>query len=185
MVHKVKGRVLMPNLVTDGGRTLPVAADPVAATGATLGKFERSIRVARFYLTNLTADVLAANDYGSKKLCDLPNTALVIVGAVVDLTAAVTGTGSSLANVDLAIGTVATASANFSTAGEDNLVAKIDCTAQGVIDGASGATETNVFVAAGTNAVYINVATGDISTAGTVVLNGVVDLLYIDVGKAL
>lgn len=184
MSHKQKIRTVLTNPVLGGARVIS-SLTPTAGTGSRVENLSSLVQRSRFKLTGMVAAVLAANDYGSVKLCDLPNTQILVLGVIVDLSAAVAGTGSSLANVDLAVGTVATASAAFSNAGEKNLCPKIDCTAQGVIDGASGSTETNVLIAAGaSNAVYLNVATGNITTDGSVTLDGFVDIIYLDIGKA-
>lgn len=183
MASKVKQRTVLVNPVIDG-QDLHASLSVTPSTGAVLIPQFQQLRRARLKLTSFAIAVAAADDFGSLKLCDLPNSQLLVVGAIVDLDATVTGTGSSLAAVDLAIGTVATASTNFANAGEKNVVDKLDCTSGGVIDGAA-ATAINLLIAAGaSNALYVNVATGNISTAGVVTLNGYIDIIYVDLGKA-
>lgn len=181
MVQKVKQRTLLPNQVpTQGTAVTPTTANGVAGT-----TLPANVRRQVLKLTDTLIPVTAALDYGGLKLCDLPNSNLVFLGAIVDLSAAVTGTGATLAAVDFALGTVTTASTTFSNAGEDNLVEKIDCTAGGAIDGASVQATTSIFVAAGaSNAIYANVATGNITTDGGVTLNGTIELFFLDLGKA-
>lgn len=180
MASKIKNRVLLDNAAVGNARiTAGSAVTP--GTGVTLDSQALVMRRARLKLTAFNVTVTAALDYGGTKLCDLPANKILIVGTVVDLSCAITGTGATLAAVDLAVGTVTTASAAFSNAGEKNIVAKIDCTAGGVIDGASASAETNVLIAAGTNAIYVNVASA-CTADGAATLDGYIDIYYYDLG---
>lgn len=182
MVNKLRGRTIMEHAApTEGGEVHSGrAVTATTANGVVAVDHTRLMRKVRLMLTNFTVTDLGANDYGSLKLCDLPNTALLFVGAVVNLTAAGTGGVDTIANLDVAVGTVATATTAFSNAGEKNLCPKIDVSSGGVCQGQSTSSETNVFITAGSsNSVYLNI--GDvISTDGTVVFNGYVELFYYD-----
>lgn len=182
-MHKQKQRTTLEHAFIDNAE-LRMGLSVTPGTGVIAEYAANPYRRARLKLTGFVVSVTAANDYGGTKLCDLPNSNLMILGAIVDLQATAGGGFSTLANLDLAIGTVTTASAAFSNAGEDNIVPKIDSSAGGVVDGASGSTEVNVFLAAGTNALFVNVATGNIATDGTVTLDGYIDVIYLDLGKA-
>lgn len=184
MANKLKARTIIDNLVVDGD-FVRNGADVTPGTGVTLETQCSAVKRAKLKLTNFVVTVDADDDFGSTKLCDLPNSNLLILGAMVDLTAVGAGGFTLEQNLDLAIGTVATASADFSNAGEDNIVAKIDGTAGGVVDGSSISIGALVPIAAGaSNDVFVNVATGDIATDGTVTLNGFIVIYYIDIDKA-
>jgi hypothetical protein len=179
MVHKFKGGVIVDNtLISNGQRTSPTASITVAEKGSVI---HRSV----LSLAAKSVSVLAANDYGSTKLVDLPNTNILIVGCIVDLTATLTGgcLTAGAATVDVAIGTVATTTTAFSNAGEKNLCPKIDMSAGGVAQGANTASETNVLIAAGaSNAIYLNVGEVISPPDGTVVFSGLITILYVDLG---
>lgn len=155
---------------------------PVAGTGVTVEKGARSVQRMRLRVDGLVVNVDADDDFGSHLLATLPNADLMILGCIVSLTAVAGGGFSTLANLDVAVGTVATASTDFSNANEDDLVAKIDGTAGGVVAGGGTIPSSNVvhLAAAADNEVYLNLATGAIATDGTVTLTGFVDVLYID-----
>lgn len=184
MVQKLRGRVVAPGLQIAGAPVITPLL-PTAATGVTAAARTLPVRSMLFTVTALALTMSAANDYGSVKLCDLPNTNLIILGAAVDLTGTVSGFASDVGTaVDLAIGTVATASAAFSNAGEKDIVPKIDGTGAGTtstIVGANTSTEANKFIAAGaSNALYINASDPVTSGTGTLTLTGTVEIFYID-----
>lgn len=53
--------------------------------------------------------------------------------------------------------------------------------AEGVIDARSTATEANLFVAKGTNALYLN-AQATIASDATLTVSGTIDVLYVELG---
>lgn len=173
----------IPNL-RDGISLLPV---PVAGVGMDVAPvLPQRIRLK---LSAFSVSLLAANDFGSAKLCDLPASNLVIHGAVVDLTSTQTGFASNAGTaVTMAIGTVATASTNFANAGEKNILGAITGTGAGSPGAEKGSSQENgavidVLLAPGAKALYLNV--GDPVTAGTgvVAFSGVIDVYYTDLGS--
>lgn len=179
-----KQKTIFQNLYLDDVAMKSASAvTPNTAALCTLLSQGLVLRRARLELAALVVTIDNTLDYGSTKLCDLPNTGILFVGAVCSLAATGTGGVSSIAAVDVALGTVATASTTFATTGSKNLMAKVDVTSGGVAAGQSVAAETNILLAPGaSNAVYLNVV-DVISTDGTVVFTGFVDILYFDVGK--
>lgn len=183
-----RGREILKNPYLDGVRA--TAGNPVTpntAGGVTLEPLARQVQFARLRLTNFTVNIDADDDFGSKKLLDLPAGAVIVSAAVVDLTVAVAGfQTNTVANLDLALGTAAIATVDFTGAGEDNITPKID----GVGAGATGTMKGNSTVASstfnvpldpGAKAIYVNCV--DVTNAdGTVTLNGLIEVGFIDLG---
>jgi hypothetical protein len=142
----------------------------------------------RLNLAGKTISVAAADDFGSLKICDLPTSNLLMLGVNVNLNTTQSGfTSNNGTAIDCALGTVATASADFSNAGEDSLMEKVDGTGTtagsvrgaGMSDGGLAA----VKLAAGAKSVYLNIA--DPCTGAAVLTLGAdswVDLWYADLG---
>lgn len=178
---------LVAEATIDGG-DLDVGTDLTAGTGATSIAYDLClVRKARITMTAEQVAILEANDYGSALLATFPDKHIVLLGAVMDLTATgdgETGGVETITDVDVALGSAATASTDFSNAGEKAYMAKIDVQAAGVCEGAATASECPVLItAASTNKVYINVACS-ITADGYVEFTGWVDLFYIDMGDA-
>lgn len=170
----------LPNL-RDGVSNLPTPANSM--TMDILPVIVQRVRVKAN--GSQTVAVAAADDFGSMKLCDLPTGNIMVLGVNVDLVCTQAGfTSNNGTAIDAAIGTVATASADFSNAGEDNLMTKVDGTGttSGLIKGA-GASDGGlgpVLLAAGAKAIYLNIADPS-TTAGVLTLvSGWVEILYID-----
>lgn len=184
MVGKVKQRTIHENAVLgDYDVQQPVLGAGTPGTGVVAIKGARSVTRLTLDLTNVAVAVDADDDFGGTLLLTLPNTPVRILGVLVDLVATAAGGFSTLANLDVAVGTVVTASADFSNAGEDNLVAKIDGTSGGVVAGGGAVPSSGHLdvAAAADNEIWVNVATGNIATDGTVTLNGTVTLLLLEV----
>lgn len=133
--------------------------------------------------------IAAADDFGSALLATFPETNLLITATVADLTFEVAGLTSDVATtVDMAIGTVATASADFSNAGEDDLMPKFDgvgAGATGSLQGAASSSTVNVYLeAAADNEVYLNVASPVATGEGTITVSGTITLFVLDLGAA-
>lgn len=182
MPQKFRGLQNIPSLVADEHRVSHgTSPTPNSAGGVSMEKFSRPPQWVRLRLTAAVLSMTAANDYGSLKLADLPNANLQILGAKFALTATMAGFASNVGTaLDVALGTVATASAAFSNAGEKDLIPKVDATGAGAtatIAGAGTSTEAEKFIAAGTNAVYLNASSPVTSGTGTLTITGYVDLL--------
>lgn len=144
----------------------------------------RVVREATFtFDDNVDVAIPQANPYGNVKLGDLPATNVIILGAIIDIAV----TGSNLtpdADLSLALGTVATASADFSNAGEDNLIEGV-APSSGDVKSASGTDGgiSNVLVPAGTAGLYLNIGANPAPTGGgtaTVTTGGTIRVFYID-----
>lgn len=187
MTHKIKQRFLSPNLEIDGAKALD-QLDFTAATGASIERKFGVLRVAEITLSSFVVSMTAANDFGGTKICDLPNTNLLVMGVMVDLAVTVAGLATNTAaSLDVAIGTVTTASVDFSNAGEDNLVAKIDgvgATATGTVEGHSGALTSVLVTAGASNALYLNASSPVTTGTGTATFSGTIRVFYFDLSVA-
>lgn len=184
MVQKERQRTINTNI--SDGNTRGVSG---VLAGVTLKEGVLIPKRVTMQLAAVVLSMTAAQDFGSLKLCDLPTTNLRFKGAFVDLSITVAGlTTNTAVSVDVALGTVATASAAFSNAGEQNLIQKIDGvggTATGTVKGASateGTPVTQVELAAGAKAVYLNASSPVTSGTGTVTITGTVEFVYEDLG---
>lgn len=133
----------------------------------------------------LSISVLAANDFGSVKIVDLPPTNLQFFGAQVDLV--IQGTGGvagSLGSVDLALGQVATASVDFTNVGEDNVIVAVSATAGGLVKGGGFIAGFSLFAAQGVSPeIFLNAGINPGVADGTIeVVSGTITLVYFDVG---
>jgi len=184
MTAKVRQRTLMPNLVLPADQ---LGQAPTMASGITNEAQPLVIRRERIVLDGVTVAITAALDYVAQELLTLANTNAIIFGTVVNLVGVGDGTGvDTIENVDIAVGTVATTSTDFSNAGEDNLCEKIDLTAAGVGQGDSldNTTPALVFVgAAADNKIYLNMACA-ITADGSVTFTGTIDVFWADLGVA-
>jgi hypothetical protein len=207
-MHKSKIKALIQNAELGDGCTLTSGADlqtgakilgsaveeasavtPNAAGLVTLGEQAQPIKRAVLTLTAAELDMAAADNFGSLLLATLPNTNILILGAVVDLAVVMSGFASNvLTTLDIAVGTAATASTDFSGANEDNLCQKID----GVGAGASGTVKGAVAAAIGVvaltaaadNKIYLNGSSPVTTGTGTATCTGTVEILYVERGVA-
>lgn len=177
---KNKQLARFPNL-RDSFSSLPAAANslPFKAGPVVLQRVEID-------LSGLVVSMLAANDFGSMKLCDLPATGQIVVMATLDATFVVAGcavnAGTSVLN---ALGTAATASTALTGTNENNLIGVLTATGGGTTgtskkNGASA----NVLVPAGANAIYLNASSAVTSGTGTLTYGAgsKVVLFLLDVG---
>lgn len=171
----------------DGG-DLDIGSDLTAGAGTTSIAYDLVlVRKARLTLTAERLTILEANDYGSIELVTLPNKNVLFLGLVMDLTA--TGDGEAggvetITNVDLAVGSVATTSTDFSNAGEKAYMPKIDVQAAGVSEGKSTSSEAPVIIAAGASNKFVLNASCSITADGYIDLTGWIDVFYLDLGVA-
>lgn len=178
-MHKSNVRTSLPNLEV-GGALLGSGRATTLGTGVRGDDHALVPRKARFVFTAQALAITEALDYASLKLCDLPDGNIMILGALVNLTFTGTGGVDTPANVDMALGTAAASASTLSGAMLD-IVAKIDATAGGVVQGGSTDTEAPQIIAASSDAIYLNVA-DVIGTDGTLVLTGEIELIYLDLG---
>lgn len=162
-----------------------VASD--LATGVERTRQQTPVRRERLTLTAVEIEVASGDDFGSIKLLDLPDSNIIFLGAVLDLSVAIAGAASNVATtLDMALGSTAADNATLATTMLD-LVPKIDgvgAGTPGVVDGASTATEAPLLKASGTKEVYLNAAIPVTTGTGTLTVTGTIDLVYIDLGVA-
>lgn len=176
MVFKQKQKTILPNLTV--GRRVGTPT-----TGAALST--RPLVTQRITLSGFVVSMAAADDFGGTKLLDLINADLVIVSAVLNLAVVVAGLAvNTAAALDVALGTVTTASAAFSNAGEKDVVPKIDgvgATATGTVIGQGTTTEALKAIAAGaSNALFLNASSAVTTGTGTATFTGTIDLIMVD-----
>ena len=191
MVHKIKGKVLLPN-ANVGDSKIVEGLRPAAANSLPLETSMLGLMRARFLLEGAVISILAANDFGGIQLCDLPNSNLMIAGALIDAQYTVAGFASNQGDtVDWALGTVTLASADFSNGGEQSLIDEFDGTggtAAGVANAHSfdnSAPDLTFLDASASNDVFLN-AQGAVTTGtGTITFaaGSFVDLFYFDLGE--
>lgn len=181
---KINQRVLAPNLI-DRDSVLP--SGPLA--GISIMEHHRIVKEAEFVFSGVVLSIPNADDFGNVKICDLPATNILILGAVLDLAIVTAGlTVNTAAAVDMALGTVPTASVDFSNAGEDSLIEKMDgvgATPTGTMKGASasiGAGLGPVRFASGAKPLHLNASSAVAAGTGTVTITGHIRLFYIDLG---
>jgi hypothetical protein len=176
--NKLRGGTVIEGARVDNG----TAVTPNSASGITLANFSRPARIAKLTLTATSVAILAANDYGSVKLCDLPEGFLAIVGVKADLVVTGSAVITDVTVVDYAVGTVALTSIDFSNAGEDNLIAEGDVAALGVLEASSTAALSGpVMLDAGAKAIYLNLQAA-IATNSAVTVSGTVEVMYLELG---
>lgn len=147
----------------------------------------RYVRTARITLTELAVAVTAANDFGGSKICDLPDSNILILGAEANLSLDKDGTGI-VAATDLVVG-IGTAVASNSTLSGAMIDVLTDALTDDV-DPAIFAQHTNdlstpalVFVDDGAAAgLFLNVA-ATLTVDGSVLATGTIDIYYIDTGN--
>ncbi len=161
------------------GNLLEGANPTVLPTGATLDVKSPPVLHATITLAADTLDIEAANDYGALQLSnDLP-AAYMLVATKLALTfthADLTGDAST---VDVAVGTVTTASVDFTNAGEDDLREKIDATGTttGTVTGLAAAGAS--LVPGITTDLFLNASSPVTAGTGVLTLTGDIDVWYI------
>lgn len=187
MAQKIRQKTLMPNAVIDGqpmSKGLELTAN--TAAGVTAVTKSRPDQFVTMTLESVRVSIASTDDFGSVKLCDLPTTGLKLTGVIVSLTGVVAGTtGGDGATVDLAVGSAATASTDFSGTNEKNALQKVDCTGGAGVLAASGISNqatASATVAQGTNALYLNVSSPVAASTATIDFSGTIHLTFKDLG---
>lgn len=194
MVQKIRQKLLMSGGIAVPGRNNDDTGRPIidGVSAVTVTEKIRQVRHSIFKLNALSVTVLAANDYGSAKISDLPDTNMLVLGAECDLVVTKGGVTSGLVaatDIICGIGTTATADTTIGTT-DQNIIAATTLSTNalaldldvhnlaasaalvGILDGPS-------------NALYFNVAaTGsDPSADDSVSVTGTLDLYWIDLGN--
>lgn len=187
-VQKNRQPLLAPQLMD--GLSLKVT-EP--GTGAAITDEAVVPRRARITLTNATLTITAALDYGSLKVCDLPNRNLMLLAVEADLTLVKQGnTNGLLAATDLDVG-MGTAPASATTLATTmiDVLEKVDVdtdalsvTFQRHSNDQATATFPKRIADDANAALYLNaVAIAGITADSTLTVSGTIDVIYVDVGK--
>ena len=188
MTNKSRQVLLAKNL-DDGLRELPT---PAAGIGV-----EHDVnlpRVSRIRLADLEIAVAAADDFGSALLLTLPDRNLAIDNVECDLTLVKAGTTNGLVaatDLNVAIGTVATAAIDHSNANEQDVLELVllDTNALSLeLETATIAQTTAsmpvLLADAADNELYLNVgAVGGITADDTLAVTGFIDIYWRDLGN--
>lgn len=162
-------------------------------TGVTLENTTLAPKRCRLTLSSAVINVLAANDYGSLKVCDLPDKNIMLLGCEVDLTVvkgnAASGIGSAT-DLDMAVGTAAASSTTLSGAMIDVIEKQdIDTNALSVDMEAHTQDQSTAqpplrLADDAALALYLNaVAVAGITADDTLTCSGTIDLYYFDLGN--
>lgn len=147
----------------------------------------RFVRTARITLAALNIDVTAADDFGGSKICDLPDSNILILGAEVNLSLDKDGTGI-VAATDMTVGIGTAVASNSTLSG-----AMIDVLTDALTDDVDPAvfaqhthdlsTPALVFVDdAAAAALFLNIA-ATLTVDGSILATGTIDIYYIDTGN--
>lgn len=186
MSEKIRGPLVVP-LLKDGV-TVQIS-EP--GTGVRVNDQACVPRKCRLTLSGFSIAVLAAQDYGGTKLCDLPDRNMLILGIEVDCVVTKQGnTNGIVAATDITMGigsTVASASTLATT-----MIDYIESTAMTAdtlavdfekhTNDQSTATFPKKVVDAASTALFMNIAAA-ITADSSVTVDGFVDIFYVDLGN--
>ncbi len=147
----------------------------------------RYVRHARITLTDLLLAITAALDYGGVKICDLPDSNILILGAEVDLSMVKDGVGIVAAtDITMGVGTAVASNATLSGAMIDVLTAALTADEDPAIFQLHThelGTPVLVFVDDGAAAALFLNAAATLAADGDLTVTGTIDLYYIDTGN--
>ena len=186
MSFKQKQIARLPNQ-RDGISQLP----SVSVAGVGLDILPLQPFVARLRLDEVELAIDEGDDYGSVKLCDLPDSNLHLLGVELDLTVVKGGeTGGLVAatDLDMGVGTAAASNSTLATTMID-IVEKVDLNDDALsVDlevhtlGQSTATMPKQIADAADSALYLNAAAA-ITTSDVLTISGEVYIYLIDLGN--
>lgn len=164
----------------DGNLVEAVSNPTVLPTNATVVMQSPLVKHMTITLAADTLSMTAANDFGSLQLtATLPALYRIQAVSLTGLTFTHTDLAGDASTVDIALGTVVTASIDFSNAGEDDIRAKIDATGTttGTISGpvAIAASE----IPGNTTDLFLNASSPVTAGTGILTLTGDIDIWYI------
>lgn len=184
-----ENRVLLAPKLKDGV-SLHLSAP---AAGVRLQDSAMVARHCRLTLDGLSIAVLAANDYGSAKLLDLPDRNLLLLSVEVDCVVTKAGTTNGIVaatDLDMAIGTAAASNATLSST-MVNVIEKVDIDTDALavdLEIHSSDQSTAAFplkvVDGASSALYLNLACA-ITANDSVSVSGTIDIRYIDLGNLI
>jgi len=189
-----KGNIGFSNLHLIPG-DFKVQAPAVVTPAGSIKMENKGLVIARyrFKLAGQTLNIAAANDYGGLQLVDnFPVKNYLIVGAMFNLAYGVAGFAVNQGDaMDFALGTVTTASAAFSNAGEDDLIEKVDGVGASTTGTAKGhsfdlGSPALIFRDAGANNdLFLNASSAVTSGTGVITFTtgSIVDLFAVDLDE--
>jgi hypothetical protein len=148
---------------------------------------------ARVKLEDIELTVAASDDFGSVKLCTLPDTNLYIMGMEVNLAVVKAGTTNGIVaatDLDFGIGSAAASASTLATTMIDYLEKSdvnddaLAVSYQAHTQGQSTASFPKKVADAADNELYLNLACA-ITADDSVTLNGWVDIFYVDLGNEI
>jgi hypothetical protein len=185
MTKKIRQELLAPAM-TDG-RTL----SPAPNTNVTQVESQQIVKHVRMTLTDFVLSVAAAQDYGGTKICDLPDTNIMLLGVEADLVITKGGTTNGLVaatDLDVAVGTAVASNATLATT-MINVLEKVDLNDNDLVvdfEAHSNDNSTSTFplliADSATAALYLNIA-ASITADDTASVDGTIDIFYIDLGN--
>lgn len=195
MSIKIRNKLYLSNVedMDFEGKTVDDGLLVTPGTGVTKDdniKLVNHVRLSMSSLSVTITDTGGANGgYGSVKLCDLPDTHLLVFAAAANLsfTEAAAGIGNTAA-LKYSVGTAAEATNDTLDSTQANLIASTDATlvssAKANVMNSSSAVAF-IDASSGTAAIHLNfgIPNADISASGAIVVTGYVDLFYIDLGN--
>ncbi len=187
MTEKVRGALLAP-YVQDG---VSVQLLEAQGTGVTGHDQMVTVRRLRLTLTNFTIAVLAAQDYGGTKLCDLGDRNMLLLGMEVDCVVTKQGNTNGIVaatDINMSIGSAVAAATPLAGTAIDTVEATAITADSLTVDFEKHTNDqsTAVFpkkIADGaSNALFMNL-TAAITAHSAVTVNGIVDIFYVDLGN--
>lgn len=186
MTAKTRQKSLTPNL-RDG------APLPTPASGQGFDLSLATPYVGTFKLSSLTLDVAAADDFGSVKLCDLPDSNLLLLAVEVDLVLTKGGVTNGLeaaVDLDMGVGTAA-ASAQTLAGAMIDVIEKVDVDTnalavdfEAISVGQATAAYPLQIADGASNALYINCGVpAGITADDDLTIDGTVRVVWIDLGN--
>lgn len=187
MVQVIRQKTLIPGL--DDGSSLSFGEPN---TGVAIANSNHVVRKAVLkLLTDFTVAVAQADDFGSTKLMDLPDTNLLLLGVEVDCTITKGGTTNGLVaatDLDVGIGTAAASASTLATTMID-IIEKADLNADTITaefeahtNNQATATFPKVIADGASTALYFNVAAA-ITADDSLTVDGTITIFYIDLGN--
>lgn len=187
------GAVLDGEIQAPAGSSAGGGAVTANAAGGVTALFDRmrAVRHVRLVLADVSIAVLAANDYGGVKLCDIADTNIMLLAieANLELVKGLTENGIvGTTDVTVAVGTAVASNATLSGAMVNvltgiALTATDETPAYQIHSQADATLNYPIELAdAATLALYLNVA-ASITANDTITASGTVDLYFVDIGN--
>lgn len=196
MSHKIKQKLYLPNVQEMGfdGKEVDDGLTVTASASVTKEDKIKFINHVRLSVDALSITVTDTDDttggYGSKQLCVLPDTHMLILGAASNLSFTEAAAGiSDTAAIKHSVGTAAEATNDTLDSTQANIIPStsgtlVDSAVANVMGENTGV--VIVDASSGTAGLFLNLGIADagISASGAVVVTGYVDIFYIDLGNA-